>query len=368
MRFLHLSDWRLGRVWHGVELASEQVRLLEQVVQAARARPVGAVLACGGLHEGTAPSASEREAADEVLASLALEAGVTTIVLAGEAGRPQPSGPGTSILRRQGLHLIDAGHDPTEPIVLGSGADTVDVHAVPGHLGPDELGALHEQLRERPRSRPRVLLARACWSNSEAVVEPARDDDPDPLLGRPWLDVVDQLALKADRPVIAESGRVSEAAPLLPRRFDDLQGGLGLHACELSDAGASVTRETLFLDRTFRRLEGELSEVLAAGPSEDHVALTVSDSRPLPRLGERLATRFPRVMAIERSAPTAHAAGRAGAMEDLLTAYLEHALGEDVAEDDWREVLAEAARAAVSDEPPEEEPRLKADRSAEAAS
>ena len=49
MRFLHTSDWHLGRIFHGLHMTEEQTSVLRQLVDLAVDRKVDAVLIAGDI-------------------------------------------------------------------------------------------------------------------------------------------------------------------------------------------------------------------------------------------------------------------------------------------------------------------------------
>ena len=53
MRFLHTSDWHLGRIFHGVHLTEDQSHVLEQLVQVIKDSQVDAVVIAGDIYAYT---------------------------------------------------------------------------------------------------------------------------------------------------------------------------------------------------------------------------------------------------------------------------------------------------------------------------
>ena len=61
MRFLHTSDWHLGRLFHGVHLTEDQAYVLEQLVVLAKEAKVDAVLVAGDIYDRAVPPAEAVE-------------------------------------------------------------------------------------------------------------------------------------------------------------------------------------------------------------------------------------------------------------------------------------------------------------------
>jgi exonuclease SbcD len=107
MRFLHTSDWHVGKVLKGHSRLEEQQEVLREVVGIARDHEVDAVLVPGDLYESAAPTAEAQQLV--VRALLGLRAtGAEVIAMAGnhdhastfDAYRPLMAGAGITLLGR----------------------------------------------------------------------------------------------------------------------------------------------------------------------------------------------------------------------------------------------------------------------------
>ncbi|WP_371781634.1 metallophosphoesterase family protein [Streptosporangium subroseum] len=82
MRFLHTSDWHVGKVLKGHSRLDEQRAVLREIVQVARDHRVDAVLVAGDLYESSAPSADAQQLVVQVLLALR-RTGAEVIAIAG---------------------------------------------------------------------------------------------------------------------------------------------------------------------------------------------------------------------------------------------------------------------------------------------
>ncbi|AWS47929.1 exonuclease subunit SbcD [Streptosporangium sp. 'caverna'] len=82
MRFLHTSDWHVGKVLKGHSRLDEQRAVLREIVQVARDHRVDAVLVAGDLYESSAPSAEAQQLVVQVLLALR-RTGAEVIAIAG---------------------------------------------------------------------------------------------------------------------------------------------------------------------------------------------------------------------------------------------------------------------------------------------
>ena len=69
MRFIHTSDWHLGRSFHGTGLLDAQREVLSQMAQTVRDRGVDLVLVAGDVYDRALPSADAVQVLDEALAA-----------------------------------------------------------------------------------------------------------------------------------------------------------------------------------------------------------------------------------------------------------------------------------------------------------
>jgi exonuclease SbcD len=82
MRFLHTSDWHIGKGLKGHSRLDEQRDVLREIVQIARDREVDAVLIPGDLYDSVAPTAEAQQLVVQALVALR-ETGAEVIAMAG---------------------------------------------------------------------------------------------------------------------------------------------------------------------------------------------------------------------------------------------------------------------------------------------
>ena len=82
MRFLHTSDWHVGKTLKGRSRLDEQRDVLREIVQIARAEQPDAVLIAGDLYDSAAPSAGAQRLVVDALMALA-RTGAEVLAIAG---------------------------------------------------------------------------------------------------------------------------------------------------------------------------------------------------------------------------------------------------------------------------------------------
>jgi exonuclease SbcD len=178
VRFLHTSDWHLGRSFHRVSLLDAQRAFLDHLVDTAREERVDAVLVAGDIYDRAVPSLAAVQLFDDVLHRLA-EVDVPTVMISGNHDSARRLGVGAGIMDRAGIHLRTDPADCHEPVLLSDEHGEVAVYGLP-YLEPAlvqqefavvkadhtaVLGAAMDRIRadlaDRPDGTRAVVLAHA---------------------------------------------------------------------------------------------------------------------------------------------------------------------------------------------------------------
>ncbi|MDT0309871.1 exonuclease SbcCD subunit D [Streptomyces sp. DSM 44917] len=167
MRFLHTSDWHLGRSLHRVSLLDAQAAFLDHLVETARAERVDAVLVAGDIHDRAVPPLPAVRLFDDVLHRLAGH-GIRAVLISGNHDSPARLGVGAGLIGRAGIHLRTDPAACATPVLLTDRHGEVAVYGLPylepsltrGEFGAPEtshaavLGAAAEGVRADLATRP----------------------------------------------------------------------------------------------------------------------------------------------------------------------------------------------------------------------
>ncbi len=135
MRFLHTSDWHLGRALHGEPMLEHQRTFLRWLVDTAVERRVDAVLVAGDVYDRAVPPTDAVALLDEALAGFA-SAAVDVVLTSGNHDSAIRLGFGRSLAAHAGVHLCTDLSALREPIVL----DDLAIYGIP-YLLPDAVMA-----------------------------------------------------------------------------------------------------------------------------------------------------------------------------------------------------------------------------------
>lgn len=161
MRFIHTSDWHLGRSLHSVGMIDAQAQFLDWLVDLVRAESVEAVVVSGDIYDRALPSPDTVELLSDAVTRL-VDTGAQVVLASGNHDSAIRLGFAAGLLERAGLHIRSHVDGIGRPIRVG---DAV-IHPVP-YLEPSlvtsALGvqqATHaDVLRAALAHLPQVTLA-----------------------------------------------------------------------------------------------------------------------------------------------------------------------------------------------------------------
>lgn len=327
MRFLHTSDWHLGRTLHGVDLLDAQRAVLDQlralVAEPPDGIPIDAVIVAGDIYDRAVPPVEAVTLFSDTLAGLV--AHTTVIVTAGNHDSAIRLGFGSPLFTdrlRVRTELSTIG----EPVLLGGPEAGVAIYPLP-YLDPDvartvlatgdeplhrshqavmsaAMGRVRADLAGRP-GLASIVIAHAfvvggAVSESERSIVVGGVDS----VAADTFDGVDYVALGhlhgAQQPRTATGTVLRYSGSPLRYSFSELGHTKSVTLLDLTADGTVELRELpLSQPRQMADLTGTLDELLAmTGHAEDWVRLTVTDRARPDQLFDRVKSRFPQVLQV----------------------------------------------------------------------
>ncbi len=150
MRFLHTSDWHLGRSLHRADLRDAQAGFLDHLVETARAERVDAVLVAGDVYDRAVPSVDAVTLCEQALVRLH-ETGARVIVISGNHDSARRLGFSSALIDAAGVHLRTRPSALGDPVILHDEHGLVAVYGIP-YLEP--AVGLPEALPDAPPDAP----------------------------------------------------------------------------------------------------------------------------------------------------------------------------------------------------------------------
>lgn len=321
MRFLHTSDWHLGRSFHRVSLLHAQRAYLDHLVASARDHQVDAVLVAGDVYDRAVPPLPAVDLFDDVLHRLAAES-VPTVLISGNHDSARRLGVAARLLSSTGVHLRTDPESAASPVVLTDEHGPVAVYGLPylePTLAKDVVGAgrpshaavlgaamdrVRADLARRPAGTRSVVLAHA-FVQGAATSDSERDLTVGGVASVPAsvFHGVDYAALGHLHGCQTVTERVRYSGSPLAYSFSEAHHRKSMWLVDLDgDGRVSAERIDCPVPRPLARLRGRLADLLSDPAWDRHeeswVEATLTDpARPEEPMA-RLTRRFPHLLSL----------------------------------------------------------------------
>ncbi|MGW9430660.1 exonuclease SbcCD subunit D [Streptomyces decoyicus] len=321
MRFLHTSDWHLGRSFHRVSLLSAQRAFLDHLVETVRAREIDAVLVAGDVYDRAVPPLAAVELFDDALHRLA-GLGVPTVMISGNHDSARRLGVGSGLMEQAGIHLRTDPAGCGTPVLLTDAHGPVALYGLP-YLEPamvrDTLGArradhaevlgaamdrVRADLADRPAGTRSVVLAHA-FVTGGAVSDSERDITVGGVASVPAavFDGVDYVALGHLHGCQTLTERVRYSGSPLAYSFSEAGHRKSSWIVDLDvDGAVHAERVDCPVPRPLARIRGPLEQLLddpePGRHEESWVEATLTDTARPHEPMARLARRFPHIVSL----------------------------------------------------------------------
>ena len=121
MKFLHTSDWHLGRFLNGYSLIEDQQYFLRWLILLIKEENIDVLIISGDVYNTAAPSASAVAILDEFLSKVILELKIKVLMIAGNHDSPEKLGFSSKILENAGLFIsTDLNNIQTVKVMQGN--------------------------------------------------------------------------------------------------------------------------------------------------------------------------------------------------------------------------------------------------------
>lgn len=137
MKFLHTSDWHLGRQFHNISLIEDQEFVLEQIFNYIIQEKVSAILISGDIYDRAIPPVSAVNLLNSFLEKICFELKLPIILISGNHDSLERINFGSKMMKSSGLHIISDLTCITDPILI----DEVNFFGIP-YSDPDIVNSL----------------------------------------------------------------------------------------------------------------------------------------------------------------------------------------------------------------------------------
>lgn len=323
MKFIHTSDWHIGRQLHNQSLLDDQRLVLNQIVELAVNHEVDAVIVAGDIYDRSIPPANAVALLDDVVNRLVNELNIAVIMIAGNHDGHERLGFASRQMMDSGLHIVGPLTKTVTPIELKGKQGNAVFYGLPyadpatvRHVFDCDVSThgqamvkLLEQVHEHDSNGlPQVVISH-CFldggseSESERPLSIGGADKVSPALFTPF----SYVALgHLHGPQYKGAEHVRYSGSMLKYSFSEQHQKKSVTLVEFDDSGkAQFELLPLAAKRDVRIIEGELAKLLESGKTDinrdDYLMVRLSDRNAILDAMGKLRSVYPNVLHLERT-------------------------------------------------------------------
>ncbi|MDA0384745.1 exonuclease SbcCD subunit D [Vibrio owensii] len=323
MKFIHTSDWHLGRQFHNVSLLDDQQAVLDQLIQYIENNPVDAVVVAGDIYDRSVPPTIAIELLNKVVKRICGELNTPMILISGNHDGAERLGFGSEQMKNAGLHIISNFEDMLTPVVIETeSAGQVAFYGMP-YNDPEQVRfayqepvsthdqahkLLAEKITEQFQSEQRNVLVSHCFVDGAIESESERPlsiGGSDRVSHEHFLNF-DYVALgHLHQPQKKGEEYIRYSGSLMKYSFGEQNQKKGFTLVEIDQNGfVSAEHINLAAPHEMRIVEGELEQVIEQGKTdpknEDYLLVRLMDKHAILNPMEKLRTVYPNVLHLEK--------------------------------------------------------------------
>lgn len=328
MRFIHTSDWHIGRQLHNQSLLDDQAHVLDQIVALAQQHRVDAVIIAGDIYDRSIPPASAVALLNDVLNRLVNQLAIQVLMIAGNHDGHERLGFAAKQMVASGLHIIGPLQAELVPIRLTSASGDAYFYPLP-YAEPatvrqvfetdakglsvssheEAMALLLEQVRcHDSQGLPKVVVGH-CFldggseSESERPLSIGGADKISPRLFSEF----DYVALgHLHGPQYKGCEQIRYSGSILKYSFSEQHQHKSVTLVDIAaQSPAQIQLLPLTALRDVRIIEGELANLLEAGKTdtsrEDYLMVRLLDKHAILDAMGKLRSVYPNVLHLERT-------------------------------------------------------------------
>ena len=322
MKFLHTSDWHIGRQLHNHSLLDDQAHVLDQIVALAIDQKVDAVVIAGDVYDRSIPPVAAVALLNSVLDRLVNQANIPVLMIAGNHDSRERLGFGATQMASSGLHIEGPLHTEFKPVIINGVAffllpyaEPVLVRNVFGESANDV--STHQQAMEflleqvnkvELDSLPRVVVSHCFLAGGE-------ESDSERPLSLGGADQISPSVFKEfsytalghlHGPQKKGGEHIRYSGSILKYSFSEVRQNKSVTLVDFDEQGAAQTELVPLTPlRNLRVLEGNLESLLEQGVkdphADDYLMIRLLDKDAILDVMGKLRSVYPNVLHLERT-------------------------------------------------------------------
>ncbi|MCF4175870.1 exonuclease SbcCD subunit D [Vibrio sp. McD22-P3] len=324
MKFIHTSDWHLGRQFHNVSLLEDQKQVLNQITRYVTENHIDALIIAGDIYDRSVPPTAAIEVLDGFLNHIVQDLNVPVIMISGNHDGAKRLGFGSKQFDKAGLHIISSLEQLCTPVEIVSAQDSV-VHFYGMPYSDPETVRHHYDIQINNHDDAHAYLASQIGNVlykdvhnvviSHCFIDGAETCESERTLSIGGADRVsyehfksfDYVALghlhqaqKRGLETIRYSGSIMKYS------FSEQHHRKSVTLVEICDESGEITTRALPLNapHDMRVLEGELENLLELGRSDanfdDYLLVRLTDKHAILDPMAKLREVYPNVLHLEK--------------------------------------------------------------------
>ncbi|MBN2443805.1 MAG: exonuclease SbcCD subunit D [Spirochaetales bacterium] len=378
MKFIHTSDWHLGRIFYGIRLTEDQAVVLAQLIRLIKDERPDLVILSGDVYDRAVPPPEAVDLLDDVLSRIILDVNIPVLLISGNHDNPRRLGFGSRILKSRGLYLRCSLHTQPEPVTFHDKYGKVNVFGLPFADPPEIREVFKDETLHSHNSAMKAIIGKIKTQRTRGVrtivaahtfAAGGEESESERPLSIGGIQTVDSSLFScADYTALGHLHKYQKigdkevyySGSLLKYSFSESEHIKSVQVVEMDGEGACVIKRIpLTPKRDVRCIEGYFADLLKPGAgtyssgsvstdkassdtlsTDDYIMATVLDQGVILDVMSRLREKYPNLLHIRKpSLETDSDTDLKGAQhrklgeKELFKSFITEVTGEEISEE-----------------------------------
>ena len=322
MKFIHTSDWHIGRQFHNVSLLDDQSYVLDQLIQYIKQESVDALIIAGDIYDRSIPPATAVELLDKILKTICVDLSVPVILIPGNHDSAECLRFAANQLKQSGLYILGDLGNVTEPVIIQNKHESLCFYGIPYNDPEHVRNQFNVDLSGYEQAH--AYLIKLIEDNkdeqsaniiiSHCFVDGAEESESERPLSIGGADRISASLFKGfdyvalghlHGPQYKNEQYIRYSGSLLKYSFSEQNQHKGVTLVEFDDNTLKeITHLPLSPLHDMRIIEGELEEILQQGRvdpnAEDYLLVRLTDTHAILDAMGKLRVVYPNVLHLEK--------------------------------------------------------------------
>ena len=322
MRFLHTSDWHLGRQFHNVSLLEDQRHVLGEIVSILSRESIDAVLISGDIYDRSVPPADAIALLDEIIELISQQLKIPLVIISGNHDSGQRLSFGSQLMKSSGVYILGQLQETPDPVILKDDHGDVAIYGIPyadpasvrdvykseAHTHQEAMQVLTSKIKEHNKKDRRCVVMGHCFidggdaSDSE---RPLSVGGADKVSYELFSDFNYTALGHLHGPQYKGQPKIRYSGSILKYSFSEVNHKKSVTIVDMDEEGhCEIEKISLNPKRNMRIIEGCLEEIIANAKNdcnpEDYLLIRLLDTHALYEPMAKLRAVYPNILQMEK--------------------------------------------------------------------